>query len=302
MAYRFGLKRSVRLPVPVVVVGNVQVGGTGKTPLTRYLIDELRARGWNPAVVSRGYGGTAEGARPVTPDSDAAEVGDEPVLLASHGCPVWIGRDRVATAQALLAAHPDVDLLLCDDGLQHYRLARDLEIAVVDTARADLPNRHLLPAGPLREPWGRLKQVDAVVVHGEHAPPVSISRTYRLRLAARDFYRVSHPAEHRAPADFQGLRLAAAAGIGQPARFGRTLSALGLDAPLTAFPDHHRYSPSDLAFPGVDAVLITEKDAVKCRGWNDDKLWALCVAAELEPDLSAFINQQLEHIPRSRRG
>ena len=165
-AYRAALLKTERLPVPVIIVGNITVGGTGKTPLVLWLVTLLARHGMRPAIVSRGYGGDLASPRPVTAASDPARVGDEPVLLAQRsGCPVWVGADRVAAARALLAAHPACDVIVSDDGLQHYRLARDVELAVVDGARG-LGNGLMLPAGPLREPAARLREVDAVVING----------------------------------------------------------------------------------------------------------------------------------------
>ena len=182
-----------RLPVPVIVVGNITVGGAGKTPLTLWLARQFRERGWRPGIVSRGYGGDNAVPRPVTPSSLPAEVGDEPVLLGRRsGVPVWVGRDRVAAGRSLLAAHPDVNLILCDDGLQHYRLARDVELAVFDGRGAG--NGWRLPAGPLRESLERLREVDAVVCNGkpDRRLPPDLAR-FDMRLQAGRFYNLDDP-------------------------------------------------------------------------------------------------------------
>ncbi|WP_374337340.1 tetraacyldisaccharide 4'-kinase [Leeia sp.] len=295
--YRVGLLRSVQLPVPVVVVGNIHVGGSGKTPLTTWLARSLHERGWHPAIVSRGYGGSHRQPQAVHPDSDPALTGDEPVLLAQqlydHEVPVWVGQDRVATAHALLAAHPEVNLILCDDGLQHYRLQRDVEICVIDGA-APWGSQALLPQGPLREPLRRLQRVDAIVYNGSPvAPAAATPPAFIMRLEPQDFYQVNHPEQRRQAADFQGERLVAVAGIGNPQRFARTLDSLGLALPLHAFPDHHPYQAADFVPLAADVILMTEKDAVKCKSLNNDTLWALCIAAEVHPDLAALVERRL---------
>jgi tetraacyldisaccharide 4'-kinase len=282
LLYRAGVLASERLPVPVIVIGNITVGGSGKTPLAIRLAGFLRDRGWNPGIVSRGYGGRARGPVPVTAASDPAVAGDEPVLLARRaGCPVWVGRDRVAAARALLAAEPGCDVILADDGLQHYRLARDVEIAVVDAERR-FGNGLPLPAGPLREPTSRLRQVDAVVWNG--GSPLG-ARQFGMRLAGDAFWNLLNPGTQAGPGAFHGRRICAVAGIGHPPRFFGHLRDLGLEGESLAFPDHHRYRPEDLRAPGCDAVLMTEKDAVKCLAFADERMWALAVEAEVDPGL-----------------
>lgn len=180
-AFRAGLLRADRLPVPVIVVGNIIAGGAGKTPLTLYLARALAERGWRPLIVTRGYGGRADAVHEVGTQADFAESGDEPVLLARcSGLPVWVGRRRADAARAGLTAHPECDLVLCDDGMQHYALARDIEVAVLD--RRGVMNGFHLPAGPLREPIARLRTVDAVVLNGLPAAPGDVRATFRMRL------------------------------------------------------------------------------------------------------------------------
>jgi len=281
--YRAGVLTSTRLPVPVVVVGNLVVGGAGKTPLTIWLAHALARRGRRPGIVSRGYGGAESGCAEVPRGGDWRRFGDEPVVLAEADVgPVWIGAKRADAARALLAAHPEVDLILCDDGLQHYALARDVEIAVVD-ARGH-GNGFMLPAGPLREP--AMRQVDAVVGNG--APG-----QYAMRLEPAGLRRVGgDQAEIRIGA-LRGKRLHAVAGIGHPQRFFDTLSAMGLAFTPHAFPDHHAFAPADLDFADCDIVLMTEKDAVKCRPFGRDDLVALRVAARVDDALADFIIERI---------
>src|SRR5262249_5591999 len=246
----------------------------------------LRARGLKPAVLARGYRGRGALPREVPPGADPAVVGDEPLLLAERsGVPVWIGRDRAAAGRALLAAHAECNVVVCDDGLQHYRLARDFEIAVEDGR--GFGNGLLLPAGPLREPPSR--QVDAVVVNGGPARPGTLA----MRLLPEQFYRVADAGRPIDPGRLRGLRLHAVAGISDPARFFATLAALGLAFPPHAFPDHHAYAPRDLEYADCDAILMTEKDAVKCRAFGRDDLFALRVEASVDPRLADLIASRL---------
>jgi tetraacyldisaccharide 4'-kinase len=296
--YRAGILASVRLPVPVIVVGNLVVGGTGKTPLVLWLARELARSGRRPGIVSRGYAGAAATPRAVASGDDPAAVGDEPALLAERaGCPVWIGADRPAAARALLAANPQCDVIVCDDGLQHYRLQRDVEIAVED--ERGLGNGFLLPAGPLREPRGR--SVDARVINsGSPDAPISSGQadpgralTVRMRLLPAGLYRVSAPGERVAADEIAGKRLHAVAGIGDPARFFRSMQRMGLEAAAHPFPDHHRFSPEDLRFPDCDYILMTEKDAVKCRRFGRSDLIAIRVDAAPEPALAELIMNRI---------
>ena len=289
--YRAGLRSSVRLPVPVLVVGNLTVGGSGKTPLVLWIVHLLRGTGMSPGIVLRGYGSKASGSRCVVSGSAPARVGDEAVLLSQRsGCPVWVGIDRVAAARALLDANPRCDVLVCDDGLQHYRLARDFEIAVEDERGHG--NGWLLPAGPLREPAGR--RVDVTIVNAaENVPlPVRYGVILRMQLVPARLYRIGSNGaadEVISPDSLRGRRLHAIAGIGSPQRFFATLRALGLDASSHAFPDHHPFSAADLEFPDCDAVLMTEKDAVKCRSLDRRDMIALSVDAVPDSALEKLV-------------
>jgi tetraacyldisaccharide 4'-kinase len=220
-------------------------------------------------------------ARPVDPEGDPVSSGDEPVLLArKSACPVWIGRDRAAAGRALLTAHPACNVILCDDGLQHYRLQRDLEIAVVDGQRL-FGNGWLLPAGPLREGLWRLRQVDAVVVNGG-ALVDGLAAQFQMRLNGTLLSNL-RSGEKRPAAELMGLKLHALAGIGHPQRFFEHLHGLKLDFVAHVFPDHHAYRLEDLDWPDADALVMTEKDAVKCAAFADERYWVLPVEADVDP-------------------
>ncbi len=321
-----------RLPVPVVVVGNITVGGAGKTPLTLWLAKQLAARGWRPGIVSRGHGGQTAQARPVRDDSTPAEVGDEPLLLARRsGCPVWVGQQRAAAAEALLAAQPEVNLLLCDDGLQHRALARDVELVVIDGR--GLGNGRCLPLGPLREGRSRLSTVDALIGNNfdcatlrtegcvktdsaadrggsaiggnaQHAgaraapsAPEVLPPDFAMTLQPGAFYRLDASAVPCSAAELlarlNGRPLYALAGIGDPERFFRTLRGLGLRFTPRPFADHHAYVAADLAFAADGVLLMTEKDAVKCAALTTGEIWVLPVDAELSPALIDLILEKL---------
>lgn len=285
-AYRAGWLPVTRLPVPVLVVGNLTAGGAGKTPLTLRLLQWLRAAGYTPGIISRGYGGAARKPMPVSADSDAAMVGDEPILLARRGgCPVWIGRARAEAGRLLLAFHPEVDVLVADDGLQHYALARDLEIVVVDGERG-FGNGHLLPAGPLREPLSRLDAVDAVVINGDGGAVAGAPPGFAMALVGAEFVNLADASRVVDAAAFQPGPVGAVAGIGHPERFFAQLRRMGLNIAPCAFADHHVYVADDLP---AGTVLMTEKDAVKCAGFARDDLWYLAVDAEVDAGLNTLM-------------
>jgi tetraacyldisaccharide 4'-kinase len=300
LLFRAGWLASHRLPVPVVVVGNIFIGGTGKTPLTIWLVQALQQAGMRPGVISRGHGGDGgDGAtvRAVTADSTAQQVGDEPLLIAQRtGCPVVVGRDRAAAGRALLAAHPDTDIVLTDDGLQHYALQRDVEIILFDGRGAG--NGWLLPAGPLREPPSRRR--DVTVVNAPELTPalaraVGDPAPFRMRLVGEVAEQLCDRARKVPLASLAqpGLRLAAAAGIGNPARFFGMLRAAGLACTELPLPDHHDFR--DRPFDGVaaDVILMTEKDAVKCAQIDelkdDPRLWVVPVSARIDVALAGLI-------------
>lgn len=297
-AYTSGFFKSFDIVVPVVIVGNLTVGGTGKTPLVLWLAALLAHHGMHPGIVSRGYGAAGSRPAPVLPSSHPGDVGDEPVLLAQRSaCPVWVGSDRVAAARALLAAHPRCDVILSDDGLQHYRLDRDIEIAVIDGERG-LGNGLLLPAGPLREPAARLRTVDAVVVHGATRRADASRRAYSMTLEGREFHNLLNPHHVVQPEYFQRRRVHAVAGIGNPGRFFAHLAALGIEFEAHAFSDHHAFDARDLAFGDADVVLMTEKDAVKCASFASETYWALRVDAKPDAELGEFVLGKLKKVEK----
>ncbi|MEF8700310.1 MAG: tetraacyldisaccharide 4'-kinase [Candidatus Accumulibacter sp. UW26] len=284
--YRCALLPSQRLPVPVIVVGNLTVGGSGKTPLVLWLVGRLREQGWRPGIISRGYGGAAHKVRPVLASSPASLVGDEPLLLARRSAvPVFVGGDRPAAGRALLAAHPECDVIVSDDGLQHYRLQRTFELAVFDQRGAG--NGCLLPAGPLREPLRRLAGIDAVVWNGSpEARVVTAARRlpqFDMRLVGQLFVGANDAARSCDAASLRGRKLFAIAGIGDPQRFFSQLTALGLTFEARPFPDHHAYCAADLAFARNGILLMTEKDAVKCAPLATGEAWVLPVEAVISP-------------------
>ncbi len=278
--YRVGALKSHRFPVPVIIIGNITVGGAGKTPLLVCLAEHLKKAGFKPGVVSRGYGGTAKSwPQPVNADSQAGTVGDEAVLIARRtGCPMAVGPARVAAA-AWLLGNTDCNLILSDDGLQHYALQRDVEIAVVDGERR-FGNGFCLPAGPLREPTGRLRGVDFVVVNGGAAD----GDGYAMALSGDVAINVRTKAQ-KPLSGFVGLDCHAVAGIGNPDRFFKHLAAAGLQCKNHPFPDHYRYQTHDLDFGDGKPVLMTEKDAVKCPALVGTEHWYVPVTASVPAGL-----------------
>ena len=297
--FKAGVLKSSRLPVPVVVVGNIYIGGTGKTPLTIWLVQALQAAGMRPGVISRGFGSAEQGAREVTAASTPAQVGDEPLLIKQRtGAPVMVGRDRAATGRALLAAHPEVDILLTDDGLQHYKLRRDVEIILFDGRGAG--NGWLLPAGPLREPVSRSR--DFTVINAPQLTPalaasvgasVGAAAPVQMTLAGDVAEQLRDRSQRRTLAELAaqpGLRVAAAAGIGNPARFFGMLKAAGLHIIELPLPDHHDFQDRPFAGLEADLILMTEKDAVKCAQIeelsDDPRLWVVPVTARIDRALA----------------
>jgi tetraacyldisaccharide 4'-kinase len=287
-AYRTGWRKSEVLPVPVIVVGNLTVGGTGKTPLTIWLALYLRSQGWSPGVVSRGYGSSNLAApRAVAPDSDPAVVGDEPVLLARRtGCPVYIFPARAKAARALLA-HAGCTILIADDGLQHYGLGRNIEIAVIDGMRK-FGNGHCLPAGPLREPSAHLAHADLVVCTGG-----ATGEGHPMTLEGGEAVNLANDSLRRPLESFRGQPLVAVAGIGNPQRFFDHLRGFDLDFSRREFPDHYAYRAGDLDFAMDMPVLMTEKDAVKWRRFGTLNHWFVPVTARLPREFEVVFSSLL---------
>ncbi len=282
-----------RAPVPVLVVGNVTVGGTGKTPMILWLIEYCRARGLRVGVVSRGYGATpAQLPWRVHADQAASEAGDEPLLIVQRsGVPLVIDPQRARAVQALLEQE-ELDLILSDDGLQHYRLARDLELVLIDAARG-LGNRRCLPAGPLREPVERLAEVDAVLRNGadsddEQGFAFQLQPSALINLRSGERVGLDHFAA--------GQQLHAVAGIGNPQRFFRTLEALNWRPIAHPFADHASYSPEALQFAPELPLVMTEKDAVKCRAFAADNWWYLAVDAAPSSAFVAWLDRELTRL------
>jgi tetraacyldisaccharide 4'-kinase len=275
--FKIRVLKSSHPGIPVVVVGNIVAGGSGKTPLALWIAEFLKSQGWKPGIVSRGYGARQTQPRAATIASSAEEVGDEPVILSRRsGCPVWVGVDRAATIRALRAKNEDVNVVILDDGLQHYRVRRDVEIAVVDGR--GLGNGFLLPAGPLREPAWRLGTVDAVVCNG-----FKRENSFSMRLEGDTLHRMTDARERQPVKAFAGQKAHAVAGIGDPNRFFLHLRMHGLAAAPHPFPDHHAFEPKELDFGDGAPVVMTEKDAVKLRHAAQPNWWVLPVTARLDP-------------------
>jgi len=278
LVYRLGMKTVTTLPLPVIVVGNLTVGGSGKTPVVIWLAGELKSCGYRVGIVSRGYGGNAENwPQRVSTASDPGLVGDEPVLIArATGCPVMVSPDRVAAAKALISSE-QLDVLLADDGMQHYALDRTLAIAVVDGHRG-LGDGFCLPAGPLREFKCRIADVDAIVVNGGSWGHVGV---FRAQPAAQRLHQVAG-SEQKLLAEFRNTEVHAVAGIGNPQRFFNLLEDAGVDVLPHPLPDHTKLTGAELDFDDARPVFVTEKDAVKCEGFARENVW--CVPIKLEFD------------------
>ena len=296
--------RNESLPVPVVVVGNITAGGTGKSPLTARLVQRMKQEGWKPVILSRGYGGKSNHYPLLVSEGTSPGVsGDEPLMLAqATGCPVVVDPERCRGA-AWALENGLGDVLICDDGLQHYRLPRDIELAVFD-ARRGIGNGAIIPVGPLREPVERLGSVDFVILNGAGFPEAGETLD--------SFAGVDHPGIHAMelvpsalvnlnsgetapPEKLKGKPVRAVAGIGNPGRFFDTLRGLGAHVNEVPFPDHHHFRPEDLASGALEWLVMTAKDAVKCRGFAPDNAWVLTVEARVsEPFEQRFIERLRE--------
>jgi len=286
--YHYHIKTSIRFPVPIIIIGNITVGGSGKTPLLIEIAQFLQAKGWRPGIISRGYGGKANyyPAR-VHAKSNPREVGDEPLLIVRHtACPTIVDPQRSRGVNALLD-NTRCNIILSDDGLQHLALGRDIEIIVIDSQRR-FGNGFYLPAGPLREPISRLKTVDFIVSKGKAYP-----NGFEMVLIPKHFYQLIQPENKKNVDYFYGKKLHAVAGIGNPEQFFSSLRSLDLNISEHPFPDHHFFKPSDFDYGKESIILMTEKDAVKCEAFADARLWCVQVKAQLE---KTFYNALLNRI------
>ena len=294
--YAFGFFQSYKATVPVIVVGNLTVGGTGKTPLVIHLVDVLRANGFTPGVISRGYSGSAQDYPLfVADDTSPVESGDEPALIVRRtGVPMSVGSDRKASIELLLE-EASVDVIISDDGLQHLALDRDIEVCLIDET-VDSNNTHVLPAGPYREPLTRLGSVDLVVRHRQRLNAIEgrdngeyDEKSFDMCLKAGEPKQVCQANDELNNKLDVTKPLHAVAGIGNPKRFFSTCDQLGMDFDEYSFPDHYQFEAQDFAFDDEKAILMTEKDAVKCTQFANDKLWFLPVDANLSDGFSDLL-------------
>ena len=294
--YQLKILQRYRAPLPVIIVGNLTVGGTGKTPLVIYLVEELRRQGFKPGVISRGYGSNADNYPcVVSPDTPVSHSGDEPALIVRRtAVPMTIGADRKAAIETLIK-HADVDIIISDDGLQHLALQRDLEICLMDDTSA-YSNKCLLPAGPYREPLVRLQSVDIIVKHGLKQDN---STEFAMNLEPRPPRLVKEQSAQTSVEFDPKHAFHAVAGIGNPQRFFDTCRALNYTFTAHSFADHHVFSKRDLAFDGMP-VLMTEKDAVKCQEFADNTHWYLPVDAKLSEDFKALLMRKLQALKNNR--
>jgi len=294
LLYRYGILKTEQLPVPVIVVGNLTVGGTGKTPLVAWLGEHLKQHGYSPGIILRGYKGRATSTPlRVTETTDPTDAGDEAVLLAQKtSLPVYACTDRLAAAWALLA-ETDCNVIISDDGLQHRRLGRDIEIVVIDGARR-FGNGLYLPAGPMRESRSRLQSVDFVLVRGGQPRENEIGYEYAVsgfrNLVSGEFFEM---------VDFPRPVINAVAAIGNPKQFFDSLVQMGFDVLRWPFPDHYRFRPADFAFNNDLPVIMTEKDAVKCADFATGNYWALVVEAELPAEFADTVLKRIDQVSKN---
>lgn len=291
--YQWNIKKSYGCELPLIVVGNIVAGGSGKTPLLISLCEYIQNNGFRPGVVSRGYGGNISGVKQVSVDDTAAMVGDEPLMIYQRtGIPVVVGVDRVAAVDYLLDNN-HCDIVLSDDGMQHYRMKRDFEIAVVDSNRR-FGNGFCLPAGPLREPVSRLNDVDMVVYNGAESV-TSEQCFYMLEIVCLNKL---NSGESRSLSSFTNRAVHAVAGIGHPARFFDQLRQNGLEVIEHAYPDHHVFQQHDFSGWENHCIIMTEKDAVKCRDLLLTDAWVVRVKAVFSEELEARLSTDLMFLLR----
>ncbi|MFV1992490.1 MAG: tetraacyldisaccharide 4'-kinase [Acidiferrobacterales bacterium] len=304
--YQYGFFKKININTPIIIIGNISVGGTGKTPLVIWLAKFLQSKNYQPGVISRGYGkNSSHNSSLVLADSLATEVGDEPVIIYQHcKCPVIVDADRVRGVNKLVAEH-QCDIIISDDGLQHYRLERDVEVCVIDGVRGN-GNGFCLPAGPLREPVSRLNSIDAIIVNkpvNNPAKPFKFDHkyknTYEMSLQESGLVNVYDSSEKKDASSFQGETVHAVAGIGNPEQFFKHLENLGMQVIRHPFPDHYNYQADDLLFTDYPTVM-TEKDAVKLWHNNEnmapkmDQYWYLSVSVNVEQSFEEFILKKIE--------
>ena len=294
-AYATGLFKTHKVIVPVIVVGNITVGGSGKTPLVIWMVEFLKSVGYYPGIVSRGYKGHAKHwPQQVRPDSDPEMVGDEAVLLAQRcDCPIAVGPDRVAAAKGLLQ-FSDCDVIISDDGLQHYALDRDIEIVVIDGIRR-FGNQHCLPAGPLREPLSRLDEVDIQICNGRGG-----RGEFSMGMSVENTIKLNNHEQNQSLESFKGKPVHAVAGIGNPDRFFGALRSKGLDLIEHPFPDHHRYTESDISFDDTLDIIMTEKDAVKCRRFLKARAWFVPADTKIDERFSQRLKVLLKRVTEEK--
>lgn len=293
LLYQLGIVKPYRSPIPTIVVGNITVGGSGKTPVVIWLAKQLQSAGFQPGIVSRGYGGQAKiYPQSVTPLSDPALVGDEPVIISQQTrCPLVVDPRRVNAIQHLLEI-TSCDVIISDDGLQHYAMDRDIEIAVIDGMRG-FGNRYCLPAGPLREPITRLTTVDYIITNGGE----KAAHSYHMTLLPGEVINVADNSVKKPLSDFiKEECVHAIAGIGHPERFYRYLVEQGLQIQSHFFIDHHQFKAIDLHFDDNAPILMTEKDAIKCRHFATDNMWYIPVTAKIDDQLAQHLSSQLAEI------
>ena len=286
--YRLSILKATRLPVPVIIVGNITVGGTGKTPLVIWLANYLKQAGFKPGIISRGYAGNARHwPQQVRPDADPVMVGDEALVIARRTrCPMAVGPDRVAAAHALLK-HACIDVIISDDGLQHYAMERTIEIAVIDGVRR-LGNGFCLPAGPLRECKSRLQHVDFIVTNGS-----AVQDEYAMRYVGDTAINLANR-EEKSLSEFKSAQVTAIAGIGNPDRFFNYLRVHGIRLVSKAFPDHHKFQHEELNYPELDVLLMTEKDAVKCERFAQSNWWYVPISVDLPSEFGMKVLSLME--------
>lgn len=293
--YRYQFLQQYKAPVPVIIIGNIRVGGTGKTPLTLYLANALQEQGFHPGIISRGYKAKRISPLEVTSNSPPNTCGDEPLFMAQHtNAPIFVHKKRKLAIQSLLKAYPHCDVILSDDGLQHYALQRDIEIALIPPHNTD--NGFLLPAGPLRELKSRLNTVDFIVAPKKIASQSQAVTQFSpchitMQFIPQAFYQLTHPDQISEADNFTTQDCHAIAGISNPERFFESLARMGINCQTTAYADHYPFTAKDL--PPNAIILATEKDAVKLQVLKDDRIWILPIKVALEPDLTPFIVAKL---------